>query len=151
MSLHPSFTIALLYLFLPRMSFKRPSCLFQVGGTMAKKLLWFKWVRGQSYSVYLIIYLPSYTQHLLSLEWFKHIITSCFSSFIMLVCYYNSGRNLSWPLQSISLYWTPMCLPCFFQVSRLSCRRLQELHWMLWDGQIRLSQHWKPSSDASLR
>lgn len=81
---------------------------------VAKKLLWFKWVRGQSYSVYLIIYLPSYTQHLLSLEWFKHIITSCFSSFIMLVCYYNSGRNLSWPLQSISLYWTPMCLPQVF-------------------------------------
>lgn len=65
-----------------------------------KNLLWFKWVRGQCYSVCLIIYLPSYTQHLLSLEWFKHIITSCFSSFIMLVCCYSLVRNLSWPLQS---------------------------------------------------
>lgn len=60
-----------------------------------EKLLWFKRVRGQCYSVCLIIYLPSYTQHLLSLEWFKHIITSCFSSFIILVCCYSSVRNLS--------------------------------------------------------
>lgn len=85
-----------------------------------KNLLWFKWVRGQCYSVCLIIYLPSYTQHLLSLEWFKHIITSCFSSFIMLVCCYSVVRNLSWPLQSrdvISRYSTLMCLPHVFFLS----------------------------------
>lgn len=88
---------------------------------------------GQCYFVCLIIYLPSYTQHLLSLEWFKHIITSCFSSFITLVCCCSSVRNLSWPLQSRGCHfiWLQRASPVFFQGSRLSHRRLWELHWML--------------------
>lgn len=83
-----------------------------------KSLLWFKWVRGQCHTVCLIIYLPSYTQHLLSLEWFKHIITFCFSSFIMLVCCYSVVRDLSGPVQSrgrhLILLHFDVPPPCFF-------------------------------------
>lgn len=82
-----------------------------------KKLLWFKRVRGQCYSVCLIIYLPSYTQHLLSLEWFKHIITSCLA---LLSCWFAATvqseicLGLCRAEDVISFYWALMCLPHVF-------------------------------------
>lgn len=62
------------YISVPELHFSICSCQWQLLNFLdasskwverwQKKLLWFKWVRGQCYSVCLIIYLPSYTQHL---------------------------------------------------------------------------------------
>lgn len=142
-SLPPSLRIELLYFFSCQGQLLNfPAVCSKWEEQWQKKLLWFKWVRGQCYSVCLIIYLPSYTQHLLSLEWFKHIITSCFSSFIIAVCCLSSVRNLSWPLQSrgchLVLLGSDVPPPCFFKFPIYHVEDSENCTGCFWAGQNRL-------------